>query len=121
MKIAAKGPEDRTRLLPNVLNGGIGGIVGVACVFPIDLVKVHRNLNFLDLDLDVVKVRLQNQKVGVDGTMMYKGLVDCIRKTYRSEVIICSMHEDCSQSLFYFVPQENITIKLARLAYTYEY
>ena len=46
MKIAAKELEDRARLLPNVLNGGIGGIVGVACVFPIDLVKVHLNLNF---------------------------------------------------------------------------
>ena len=66
-------------------------------------------------------MRLQNQKVGVDGTMMYKGLVDCIRKTYRSEVVICSMHVDRSQSLFYFVPYENITVKLARLAYTYDY
>ena len=66
-------------------------------------------------------MRLQNQKVGVDGAMMYKGLVDCIRKTYRSEVIICSMHVDRSQYLFYFVPYENITVKLARLAYTYDY
>ena len=45
-EMAAKELEDRTRLLPNVLNGGIGGIVGVACVFPIDLVKVQLNLNF---------------------------------------------------------------------------
>ena len=55
MKIAAKGPEDRTRLLPNVLNGGIGGIVGVACVFPIDLVKVHLILN---LNFDLVTLNL---------------------------------------------------------------
>ena len=42
-------------LLPKVINGGIAGIVGVSCVFPIDLVKT----------------RLQNQQKGV---AIYKNL-----------------------------------------------
>ena len=42
-------------LLPKVINGGIAGIVGVSCVFPIDLVKT----------------RLQNQQKGVT---IYKNL-----------------------------------------------
>ena len=34
-------------LLPKIINGGIAGIIGVSCVFPLDLVKT----------------RLQNQQV----------------------------------------------------------
>ena len=29
------------RLLPKIINGSIAGIVGVTCVFPIDLVKTR--------------------------------------------------------------------------------
>lgn len=29
------------RLIPRVINGGIAGIVGVICVFPLDLVKTR--------------------------------------------------------------------------------
>ncbi|VDM35130.1 unnamed protein product [Hydatigera taeniaeformis] len=39
---------ETTTLVPKVINGGIAGIVGVSCVFPIDLVKT----------------RLQNQQKG---------------------------------------------------------
>lgn len=42
-------------LLPKVINGGIAGIVGVSCVFPIDLVKT----------------RLQNQQ---EGARVYKNM-----------------------------------------------
>lgn len=46
------------RLVPKIINGGIAGIVGVTCVFPIDLVKT----------------RLQNQEVGPNGERMYKSM-----------------------------------------------
>ena len=44
--------------LPRIINGGIAGIVGVTCVFPIDLVKT----------------RLQNQQPGPGGQLYYKNL-----------------------------------------------
>merc|ERR1712012_1003183 len=56
-------------LLPKIINGGIAGIIGVSCVFPLDLVKT----------------RLQNQQVAADGSKMYSGMADCFRKTYRAE------------------------------------
>lgn len=43
------------RFVPKVVNGGIAGIVGVTCVFPIDLVKT----------------RMQNQQ---DGKKLYKNV-----------------------------------------------
>ena len=46
------------RLVPKIINGGIAGIIGVSCVFPLDLVKT----------------RLQNQTVGPDGKPMYKSM-----------------------------------------------
>uniref|UniRef100_A0AAQ5ZLR3 Solute carrier family 25 member 18 n=1 Tax=Amphiprion ocellaris TaxID=80972 RepID=A0AAQ5ZLR3_AMPOC len=48
-----------------LINGGVAGLVGVTCVFPIDLAKT----------------RLQNQQ----GIQVYKGMLDCLAKTVRSE------------------------------------
>ncbi|KAM5174412.1 mitochondrial glutamate carrier 2 isoform 7-T9 [Callospermophilus lateralis] len=48
-----------------LINGGVAGLVGVTCVFPIDLAKT----------------RLQNQH----GKDMYKGMRDCLMKTARAE------------------------------------
>ncbi|XP_071466386.1 mitochondrial glutamate carrier 2 isoform X6 [Marmota flaviventris] len=48
-----------------LINGGVAGLVGVTCVFPIDLAKT----------------RLQNQH----GKDMYKGMIDCLMKTARAE------------------------------------
>uniref|UniRef100_A0A914KRD6 Uncharacterized protein n=2 Tax=Meloidogyne incognita group TaxID=654580 RepID=A0A914KRD6_MELIC len=54
--------------LPKIINGGIAGIVGVTCVFPIDLVKT----------------RLQNQKELPNGKVQYQGILDCGRQTWRN-------------------------------------
>eukprot|EP00080_Pristionchus_pacificus_P006180 PDM66200.1 mitochondrial carrier protein [Pristionchus pacificus] len=51
--------------LPKILNGGLAGIIGVTCVFPIDLVKT----------------RLQNQRI-IEGKAQYNGIADCARKTW---------------------------------------
>lgn len=53
--------------VPKIINGGFAGIVGVSCVFPIDLVKT----------------RLQNQRV-IDGKAQYSGILDCAKKTWHS-------------------------------------
>jgi solute carrier family 25 glutamate transporter 18/22 len=46
------------RLLPKIINGGIAGIIGVSCVFPLDLVKT----------------RLQNQQIGPNGERQYRSM-----------------------------------------------
>ena len=56
-------------ILPKIVNGGIAGIIGVTCVIPLDLVKT----------------RLQNQKIAPNGERMYNGMLDCFRKTLRSD------------------------------------
>ncbi|CAH8641252.1 unnamed protein product [Dicrocoelium dendriticum] len=58
--------DTRFSLIPKVVNGGIAGIVGVTCVFPIDLVKT----------------RLQNQQ---DSIRLYSSFLDCARKTFQRE------------------------------------
>ncbi|KAM6946127.1 mitochondrial glutamate carrier 1 [Aplochiton taeniatus] len=48
-----------------LINGGVAGLVGVTCVFPIDLAKT----------------RLQNQQ----GAKVYTGMLDCLTKTIKTE------------------------------------
>ncbi|XP_061631103.1 uncharacterized protein slc25a18 isoform X3 [Phyllopteryx taeniolatus] len=57
--------EKKISLPAKLINGGVAGLVGVTCVFPIDLAKT----------------RLQNQQ----GARIYKGMWDCLAKTVRSE------------------------------------
>jgi hypothetical protein len=47
-----------SRLFPKIINGGIAGIIGVSCVFPLDLVKT----------------RLQNQQIGPNGERQYHSM-----------------------------------------------
>ncbi|GMR62675.1 hypothetical protein PMAYCL1PPCAC_32870, partial [Pristionchus mayeri] len=56
---------EKVSYTPKIINGGLAGVIGVTCVFPIDLVKT----------------RLQNQRV-VDGKAQYDGIADCARKTW---------------------------------------
>jgi solute carrier family 25 glutamate transporter 18/22 len=51
-------PDLNFRLLPKIINGGIAGVIGVSCVFPLDLVKT----------------RLQNQQIGPNGERMYNSM-----------------------------------------------
>ncbi|KAK6294421.1 hypothetical protein J4Q44_G00352510 [Coregonus suidteri] len=58
---------DKQISLPaKLINGGIAGLIGVTCVFPIDLAKT----------------RLQNQQ---NGSRLYTSMSDCLIKTIRSE------------------------------------
>ncbi|KAM3870637.1 mitochondrial glutamate carrier 1 [Diretmus argenteus] len=57
--------EYKVSLPAKLINGGVAGLVGVTCVFPIDLAKT----------------RLQNQQ----GAQVYKGMLDCLTKTVHSE------------------------------------
>ncbi|KAJ2557845.1 mitochondrial aspartate-glutamate transporter agc1 [Coemansia sp. RSA 1933] len=56
----------------NFVVGAIAGGIGAAVVYPIDLVKT----------------RMQNQRVAVVGEMMYKNSIDCFRKVIRNEGIL---------------------------------
>ncbi|ODM99428.1 Mitochondrial glutamate carrier 1 [Orchesella cincta] len=81
-------------LLPKIINGGIAGVIGVSCVFPLDLVKT----------------RLQNQQIGPNGERMYTSMVDCFRKTYRSEGYF-GMYRGSGVNILLITPEK--AIKLA--------
>ncbi|CAM4628247.1 unnamed protein product [Leuciscus chuanchicus] len=74
-----------------LINGGIAGIVGVTCVFPIDLVKT----------------RLQNQR---PGQQVYKSMIDCLIKTVQSEGYF-GMYRGAAVNLTLVTPEK--AIKLA--------
>jgi len=81
-------------LLPKIVNGGIAGIIGVSCVFPLDLVKT----------------RLQNQKLGPNGEKMYTGMLDCFKKTYKAEGYF-GMYRGSAVNILLITPEK--AIKLA--------
>ncbi|XP_068614528.1 mitochondrial glutamate carrier 1-like [Brachionichthys hirsutus] len=74
-----------------LINGGIAGVVGVTCVFPIDLAKT----------------RLQNQR---QGHRVYKGMMDCLVQTVRSEGYF-GMYRGAAVNLTLVTPEK--AIKLA--------
>ncbi|XP_062970895.1 mitochondrial glutamate carrier 2 [Cynocephalus volans] len=73
-----------------LINGGVAGLVGVTCVFPIDLAKT----------------RLQNQH----GKDMYRGIMDCLMKTARAEGFL-GMYRGAAVNLTLVTPEK--AIKLA--------
>lgn len=81
-------------LVPKIINGGIAGIIGVTCVFPIDLVKT----------------RLQNQQIGPNGEKMYRSMFDCFRKTYTKEGFV-GMYRGSAVNILLITPEK--AIKLA--------
>lgn len=87
-------PQKEFALLPKIVNGGIAGIIGVSCVFPLDLVKT----------------RLQNQTIGPNGERMYSSMVDCFKKTYRAEGYF-GMYRGSAVNILLITPEK--AIKLA--------
>lgn len=83
--------QPQISLPAKLINGGIAGIVGVTCVFPIDLAKT----------------RLQNQR---PGQQVYKSMVDCLVKTVRSEGYF-GMYRGAAVNLTLVTPEK--AIKLA--------
>ncbi|KAJ3658857.1 hypothetical protein Zmor_010575 [Zophobas morio] len=81
-------------LLPKIINGGIAGIIGVSCVFPLDLVKT----------------RLQNQQIGPNGERMYTSMFDCFKKTYKAEGYF-GMYRGSAVNILLITPEK--AIKLA--------
>lgn len=90
----AKPDTKQFALLPKVVNGGIAGIIGVSCVFPLDLVKT----------------RLQNQPIGPNGERLYKSMFDCFRKTYKAEGYF-GMYRGSAVNILLITPEK--AIKLA--------
>lgn len=80
-------------LIPKIINGGIAGIIGVSCVFPLDLVKT----------------RLQNQQIGPNGERMYKNMLDCFKKTYRAEGYF-GMYRGSSVNILLITPEKAIKL-----------
>ncbi|XP_053966696.1 mitochondrial glutamate carrier 1-like [Anastrepha obliqua] len=85
--------QQQFALLPKIINGGIAGIIGVSCVFPLDLVKT----------------RLQNQQVGPNGEKMYKNMFDCFRKTYRAEGYF-GMYRGSGVNILLITPEKAIKL-----------
>ncbi|CAH0558200.1 unnamed protein product [Brassicogethes aeneus] len=93
-KIQMAEKQTQFSLVPKIVNGGIAGIIGVTCVFPLDLVKT----------------RLQNQQIGPNGEKMYKSLADAFRKTYTAEGFF-GMYRGSAVNILLITPEK--AIKLA--------
>lgn len=92
--MADKQPAGQFSIIPKIVNGGIAGIIGVTVVFPLDLVKT----------------RLQNQQIGPNGEKQYENVIDCFRKTYRSEGYF-GMYRGSAVNILLITPEK--AIKLA--------
>ncbi|XP_048766700.1 mitochondrial glutamate carrier 2-like [Ostrea edulis] len=86
-------PTPRFFPLPKVINGAIAGIVGVTCVFPIDLVKT----------------RLQNQQPMPNGELYYKSLYDCAKKTFKNERFL-GMYRGSAVNLLLITPEKALKL-----------
>ncbi|XP_058160891.1 mitochondrial glutamate carrier 1 isoform X2 [Dasypus novemcinctus] len=83
--------DQQISLPAKLLNGGVAGLIGVTCVFPIDLAKT----------------RLQNQQ---NGQRLYSSMSDCLVKTIRSEGYF-GMYRGAAVNLTLVTPEK--AIKLA--------
>ncbi|XP_028811500.1 mitochondrial glutamate carrier 1 isoform X1 [Denticeps clupeoides] len=83
--------ERQISLPAKLINGGVAGLIGVTCVFPIDLAKT----------------RLQNQQ---NGSRLYTSMSDCLVRTIRSDGIF-GMYRGAAVNLTLVTPEK--AIKLA--------
>ncbi|XP_029012944.1 mitochondrial glutamate carrier 1-like [Betta splendens] len=83
--------QQQISLPAKLINGGVAGLVGVTCVFPIDLAKT----------------RLQNQR---SGQQLYRSMIDCLIKTVKSEGYF-GMYRGAAVNLTLVTPEK--AIKLA--------
>nr|XP_055038460.1 mitochondrial glutamate carrier 1 [Misgurnus anguillicaudatus] len=83
--------DKQLSLSAKLINGGIAGLIGVTCVFPIDLAKT----------------RLQNQQ---NGSSIYTSMYDCLSKTIRSEGFF-GIYRGAAVNLMLVTPEK--AIKLA--------
>ncbi|XP_050499881.1 mitochondrial glutamate carrier 1 [Diabrotica virgifera virgifera] len=81
-------------IIPKIINGGIAGLIGVTCVFPIDLVKT----------------RLQNQQIGPQGEKMYANILDAFKKTFKTEGFF-ALYRGAGVNLLLITPEK--ALKLA--------
>ncbi|XP_036373807.1 mitochondrial glutamate carrier 1 [Megalops cyprinoides] len=82
--------QHKSSLPAKLINGGVAGLVGVTCVFPIDLAKT----------------RLQNQQ----GARVYSGMLDCLTQTVKREGYF-GMYRGAAVNLTLVTPEK--AIKLA--------
>ncbi|XP_014666211.1 PREDICTED: mitochondrial glutamate carrier 1-like [Priapulus caudatus] len=91
--MAAPTPKKQFPIVPKIVNAGIAGVVGVSCVFPIDLVKT----------------RLQNQQIGPNGERMYKSMLDCGKKVFKAEGFL-GMYRGCAVNALLITPEKAIKL-----------
>lgn len=81
-------------LLPRIVNASIAGIVGVTCVFPLDLAKT----------------RWQNTPTSVGGApRQYNSYLDCFLKTFKNEGLR-GMYKGSSVNLLLITPEKAIKL-----------
>jgi solute carrier family 25 (mitochondrial glutamate transporter), member 18/22 len=81
-------------LVPRIINASIAGIVGVTCVFPLDLAKT----------------RWQNTPASVGGApRLYNSYLDCFVKTFRNEGLR-GMYKGSSVNLLLITPEKAIKL-----------
>ncbi|XP_072910116.1 mitochondrial glutamate carrier 1-like isoform X1 [Hemitrygon akajei] len=91
--------SDNISLPAKLINGGVAGLIGVTCVFPIDLAKT----------------RLQNQR---NGQRTYTSMMDCLIKTVRSEGYF-GMYRGAAVNLTLVTPEKAIKLAANDLFRTY--
>ncbi|XP_072045219.1 mitochondrial glutamate carrier 2-like [Amphiura filiformis] len=89
---AASAGGGAVHLPAKIVNGAVAGIVGVTCVFPIDLVKT----------------RLQNQQV-INGHATYNNLFDCFKKVAKADGFL-GLYKGYGVNVTLITPEKAITL-----------